>query len=95
VIVEQAATLTPRVKQPATSAIEQLGTGCQPLQSSAEQVQLRSSRERQHFCGPVGSGQVVTTSPCTTPVIVVDTPQEQKGVFVSLRQMYGVQSHIP
>ena len=79
----------PLSKQTATSPIEQLGTGCHlGVQSSrSEQVQLLNSREKQHFCFPVGRGQVVTTSPCTTPVIVVETPQEQKPWLVSLRQM--------
>jgi hypothetical protein len=88
VIVEQTPTAGPCSKQMATSPIEQLGTGSHLMtQSISEQVQLRSSREKQHFCWPVGGGQAVTTSPCTTPVIVEETPQEQKPWVVSLRQM--------
>ena len=87
-MVEQMATLGPLSTQMATSPIEQLGTDRhRSVQSSSEHVQLLRSFEKQHFRVPVGSGQVVTTSPWTMPVIVKDAPQEQKPIVASFRQM--------
>jgi len=87
-IVEHAETLGLPSKQMLTSPIEQLGTDRhRSVQSSSEQVQLLRSFEKQHFRVPVGSGQVVTTSPWTMPVIVKDAPQEQKPIVASFRQM--------